>query len=1320
MKKFLLILTCICISFLAKSQVPAGAASPKSPSGFAEYGYLLTDSAGIAAKRDTSWSPKYTGSWVYWQNPGVDSAFWVFNGKATGKRWDKVVIVSGSYSPGTGTVTAVIAGTGMNFSTITSSGQVKADTLVLSTRLHVDSVAMRKVNYTDTAAMLSGYAKTGNVPAQFNLSVNAPIVKSGTYPNITVSADTGRAVAELVTGGSLNKVRDSLQANITAATSEVSSFGFTNANGISGIVTNPTSTPNLTLSLGAITPTSVSASGGISSATLYSSGTILAGNTMALGGATIIPTTGLNMNSVSGTLGRGVDVQISGTSSDANYAYIGASVGAATGVNYGAYLRAENSSANNYALWTETGNVYFGSLPFGSAGTDSLLVTSGGVVKKIAASSYPLSSSVVKYTDTSSMLLPYLRKSDTAFMMSNHLLISDTANMLARGWLANRSKDSISVLRALINTKGAGTVTSVGLSLPSFITVSSSPITSSGTIVGTLATQTANRVFASATSGSPAQPTFRSLVAADLPDLSGSYIVNGNSQQTADFNISGNGVIGGKLAFASASLSDATLINASGGSTGYSRGFDLNINPTTSENRGISLGVGGTTTGTNYGIYSSVYGGRYNYSFYSYRGNQRFTDTTFMPDSGRIYIGSSGYYSTNTAVQVSRLLNVSNFPSNSAHAFSDASQFDVPNAPYASYDAALRFYYHGGSGSPHEHYNGFQFAPSTLGTPVYIGRLTGLYSGTHNMTDAVITNFFATVYEDTTHFASVPTDRNFLLYSTNPNGGRIQTLGALDISGKSYLRNMSNGSSSDSVVTVVNGELKKIAQTFGSGTVTSVAAGIGMSFTTITGSGSVNADTTVLSTKANVTASLLPKLNLSDTASMLSNRLKISDTLTMLSPYLNDAYNGLTKSSKKVKLGGLLTENTTITDSTFSMLFTNTKKINNSSKFGQNGELNLWGVTADDNTQLLYAGNYGSLSVNSAATYNPYYNGIYTANAGITYYNNAGNIGGSVPVSSATAWGLFANTGNIANAAGVHVKTPNQTVGGTTVTGKTTTYGGIVIDNFRDSSSIQSKFQNLYAINQKGAHDTSLFNGIITGNIINATTLGGTLSTAAQPNITSVGILSSINSSGALSANTGTFTTSTNGQLVINHTNTSGTREGDILFTENGTNKALIRSTTGGNSFAFYDYALGAYPLILSSTGTATFSSLAGSGSRAVLADASGVLSAPVSDRSVKENIKPLSFSTNDFMKLRPVSFTYKKGWQNYGTGNQIGFIAQEVKEVLPNSTFTTPSTGKMGYNEIDMIPVLVDIVQKQQKKMDELKAMNKALLQRIIKLENK
>lgn len=68
-----------------------------------------------------------------------------------------------------------------------------------------------------------------------------------------------------------------------------------------------------------------------------------------------------------------------------------------------------------------------------------------------------------------------------------------------------------------------GTVTSVALSVPSILSVAGTPIMSSGTLAVTLATQSANRVFAGPTSGGVATPTFRALVAGDVPDLSAVY-----------------------------------------------------------------------------------------------------------------------------------------------------------------------------------------------------------------------------------------------------------------------------------------------------------------------------------------------------------------------------------------------------------------------------------------------------------------------------------------------------------------------------------------------------------------------------------------------------------------------------------------------------------------------------------------------------------------------------------------------------------------------------------------------------------------------------
>lgn len=64
---------------------------------------------------------------------------------------------------------------------------------------------------------------------------------------------------------------------------------------------------------------------------------------------------------------------------------------------------------------------------------------------------------------------------------------------------------------------GSGSVTSVGLALPSIFTVSGSPVTTAGTLTGSLATQVANTIFAGPTTGADAAPTFRILVAADIP-----------------------------------------------------------------------------------------------------------------------------------------------------------------------------------------------------------------------------------------------------------------------------------------------------------------------------------------------------------------------------------------------------------------------------------------------------------------------------------------------------------------------------------------------------------------------------------------------------------------------------------------------------------------------------------------------------------------------------------------------------------------------------------------------------------------------------------
>lgn len=78
-----------------------------------------------------------------------------------------------------------------------------------------------------------------------------------------------------------------------------------------------------------------------------------------------------------------------------------------------------------------------------------------------------------------------------------------------------------------------GTVTSVGLSAPaSILSVSGSPVTSSGTLALSLVTQAANTVWSGPTTGSPANPIFRALVTADIPSLTATYLPVNNPTYT--------------------------------------------------------------------------------------------------------------------------------------------------------------------------------------------------------------------------------------------------------------------------------------------------------------------------------------------------------------------------------------------------------------------------------------------------------------------------------------------------------------------------------------------------------------------------------------------------------------------------------------------------------------------------------------------------------------------------------------------------------------------------------------------------------------------
>ena len=94
------------------------------------------------------------------------------------------------------------------------------------------------------------------------------------------------------------------------------------------------------------------------------------------------------------------------------------------------------------------------------------------------------------------------------------------------------------------------------------------------------------------------------------------------------------------------------------------------------------------------------------------------------------------------------------------------------------------------------------------------------------------------------------------------------------------------------------------------------------------------------------------------------------------------------------------------------------------------------------------------------------------------------------------------------------------------------------------------------------------------------------------------------------------------------------------------------------------------------------------------------------SDISKKYNITEIIYGLTDIMKLHPVSYKLK------GTDNEdIGFIAQEVKEIVPEIVYGEDGQMSMSYGQLTS--VLVKAVQEQQlqietqqKEIEELKAL--------------
>lgn len=127
------------------------------------------------------------------------------------------------------------------------------------------------------------------------------------------------------------------------------------------------------------------------------------------------------------------------------------------------------------------------------------------------------------------------------------------------------------------------------------------------------------------------------------------------------------------------------------------------------------------------------------------------------------------------------------------------------------------------------------------------------------------------------------------------------------------------------------------------------------------------------------------------------------------------------------------------------------------------------------------------------------------------------------------------------------------------------------------------------------------------------------------------------------------------------------------------------------------------------------------------------------SDANLKEEIQPIQYGLTEILELKPVSYKWKEekinDFQipNHEKQTKLGFIAQEVLEVIPEAIITKdwfvdgehPENGlqeieakRLGISYSELIPVIIKAIQEQQIKIDALKEGNQKLKTLIKKLK--
>ena len=305
----------------------------------------------------------------------------------------------------------------------------------------------------------------------------------------------------------------------------------------------------------------------------------------------------------------------------------------------------------------------------------------------------------------------------------------------------------------------------------------------------------------------------------------------------------------------------------------------------------------------------------------------------------------------------------------------------------------------------------------------------------------------------------------------------------------------------------------------------------------------------------------------------------------------------------------------------------------------------------------------------------------------------AGIVSGSSQVNFTQLSGI--SNGIVSSSAQVTPLLPTGTVSGSSqiTLSSTTGYGTVINQNLLTTSDVthNSVTAQIRATNGVVSGSSQVVGSSITTNTI---TIGST-STALGGTSTTLAGLTSVSSTGFTGALTGNASTATTLQTArtINGTSFNGSSDITIANLVSGSSQITLSSTTGYGTVINQN---------LLTTSDVRHNSLgigmAASATAGRIDAANDVVAFSSSDIRFKENIKPIENALDKISNISGNTYDWKtenKAEHGY-EGNDVGVIAQEIEEVLPQLV----QTRENGYKAVKydkLVALLIEGIKEQQ-----------------------